>query len=105
MKRTIDYDPFTGIKTSHDYDHSSGKTLIFQEQDVERILKQNKADQLSGKNTNKGDYKHFARVPLTVLLEWKEKHGVDWNKAEDLPKIERLLSSNEYRFLRTADRI
>lgn len=105
MKRLIDHDSFTGVSTFHDFDHSSGKTIITESQDIKHILKQNKIDANSGKNHNKGDYKHIARIPLTVVMEWKTKHNLDINKPSDLPRIEKLLQSSEYKYLRTCDRI
>jgi len=101
----MDHDHFTGISTYHDYDHSSGKTYISQEQDVEKILKQNKAEALAGVNNSNKGYKKFASVPLTVLMDWKTKLGLDYNNPAHLPKIEKLLQSNEYQYLRCVDRI
>jgi hypothetical protein len=43
MKRLLDYDPATGLKTFHDYDEAEDKTFISYEQDVEPILDRNKA--------------------------------------------------------------
>lgn len=104
-KRLLDVDALTGIKTFHDYDHSTKKTIITEEQDVQSILKQNKIDANSGKNTNKGDYKHFARVPLVILEQWKKEHGVDWRNPDHSKKLEQLLMKSENKFLRTCDRI
>ena len=108
MKRLISHDTGTGIKTYHDYDHSSEKTYLTTEQDVESILKRNKELQNNTAYRQAGykqDMMHYATVPLTVLYEWKTKYNVDYTKTEDLPKIEKLLQSNEYKFLRVVDRI
>jgi hypothetical protein len=43
MKRLLDYDPATGLKTFHSYDEAEDKTFISYEQDVEPILDRNKA--------------------------------------------------------------
>jgi len=108
MKRLLSYDPVTGIRTFHEYDHSSKKTFIETTQDVEAILKRNK-DLQSMPEYRQGGYNqdlmHYATVPCTVLLEWKDKYNLDFNKKEDLPGIERLLQSNEYKYLRVVDRI
>jgi len=106
--RLLDYDPVTKTATWHYYDHSNRKTYLKQVQDCEDIIEYNKAKQNthnSSRYVDKGDYYHFARVPNTVLLEWKTKYNLDYNKKEDLPKIEKLLMSNEYKYLRTVDRI
>ena len=107
-KRLLDYDPVAKTATWHCYDHSNRKTYLNHVQDVEDIIEYNKAKQNTHNSSSfvdKGDYYHFARVPNTVLLEWKTKYNLDYAKKEDLPKIEKLLMSNEYRYLRTVDRI
>lgn len=107
-KKLLSYDPVTKTTEWHYYDHSNGKTYIKTEQDVKDILDINKRKQNSHNSSRfqkKGDYYHFASVPNTVLLDWKKKYYIDWNKKEDLPKIEKLLMSNEYKYLRTVDRI
>lgn len=104
----LDYDPVTKTTTWHYYDHSNGKTYLKYEQDCEDIVEYNKRKQNSHNSSrflDKGDYYHFATVPLTVLLDWKTKYNLDYARKEDLPKIERLLMSNEYKYLRTVDRI
>lgn len=107
-KRLIEYDPLTRTGTYHDYDHSSKKTIITTEQDVQAILESNKqmANDSSYKRQGiKDDWYHFARVPNNVLLEIMEKHHIDIFNKDDLPKFEKVLASNEYRYLRTVDRI
>lgn len=107
-KRLLSYDPVTKTSEWHYYDPSNRKTYIKQTQDVEGILNSNKRKQNSHNTSQfskKSNWYHFATVPNTVLLDWKQKHGIDWNKKEDLPKIEKLLQSNEYKYLRTVDRI
>ena len=108
MKRLLSYDPVTGIKTYHDYDHSSKKTYIETVQDVEPILKRNKELQNNTSYRQAGykqDMMHFATVPCSVLLQWREKYGIDYTNQDHLPRIEKLLMSNEYKYLRTVDRI
>lgn len=107
MGKIIDYDPYTRTKTVFE-GNGDGSFAIQQTQDVEQILRFNKACQNTPEIQSAGkkqEYMHFARVPNTVLLEWKTKYGIDWNKKEDLPRIEKLLMSNEYKYLRTVDKI
>ena len=107
MKKLINHDAFTGVNTYHEYDHSSGKTFITESQDVEQVLNYTKtlANDSSYKSKGiKNDWYHFATVPNTVIMEIKNKHGLDVFKKDDLPKIERLLQS-EYRKLLTVNRI
>lgn len=108
MKRLLDYDRFTGIKTYHEYDEASDKTVISTERDIQGIIDRNKrlANCPEYKRGGiKNDNYHFATVPNEVLHEWLVKYNVDWTKKEDLPKIEKLLNSRDYCHLRTVDRI
>lgn len=107
-KQILSYDPETRTTEYHYYDHSNRKTYFETVQDCEGIIEANKRKQNSHNTSmfqQKGDYYHFASVPNSVLLKWKNELGIDFNRKEDLPKIEKLLNSNEYRYLRTVDRI
>lgn len=107
MGKLISYDPYTKTKEVFEGD-GNGKFKIQTVQDCSSIIKFNKACQnepLLKQRGIKSDYYHFARVPNTVLMEWKTKYGIDWNKKEDLPRIEKLLSSPDYKYLRTVNRI
>lgn len=107
MGKLFDYDPYTGVKQVFEGD-GNGSFSIQQSQDCERIVRFNKACQNEGMLKKRGianDMYHIARVPNTVLLEWKQKYNIDWNRKEDLPRIEKLLSSPDYKYLRTVDKI
>lgn len=107
-KRLIDFDPLTGIKTWHEYDHSTKQTIITESQDVESILNFNKSlanDSDYKKKGIKEDWYHFATVPNLVMQQIMEKYHVNVFNKDDLPKIEKILSSNEFRYLRTVDKI
>ncbi len=108
MKRLVDTDSLTGIETWHEYDEASKKTYITQVQDVEPILERNRA--LANNDAYKrlgikSDWYHFATVPLTVVVEFKSKYGLDIFNEDDMPKIERLLQSSDYAYLRTVHKI
>ena len=107
-KELLEYDPVTKTATWHSYDHLTRKTHIKTVQDCADIVEYNKAKQNahnSSRFVKKGDYYHFARVPNTVLHDWMLKYNLDYNRKEDMPKIEKLLMSNEYKYLRTVDKI
>lgn len=107
-KRLLDYDKLTRTAVYHDYDHETKQTIITEVQDVEHYLERNKrlANDTDYKRKGiKNDWYHFASVPNGVMVEIMQKHNVDWRNDDDLPKIERILSSNEYRYLRTVDKI
>lgn len=109
-KRIIDYDPILRKTTYHDYDSATDTTYIIETQDVSHILERNK------RLRNDPDYKklgirediyHYASVPASILVEWKTKHGVDgYSKDEsEMRKVEKLLSSPDYAYLRVVNRI
>lgn len=105
-KRLLSYDPHTKTSTWHDYDHSTKKTYIIESQDVESYLKRNKLEQSLGiNNNNKQEYKKIASIPNSVIMKLKAEHGIDIFNKDDLPRLERLLMSSEYKYLRTCDRI
>jgi len=98
-KRLLDFDPFTGMKTFHEYDETEDKTYISYEQDVEPILDRNKAAQ--NENTGPmGDMVHVASIPSTIQLKWLVEHGVDILNKDHMPKVKRLLNDPEWRYLK-----
>jgi len=99
VKRLLDFDPVTGLKTFHDYDATEDKTFISYEQDVEPILERNKA--LQAENTGKmGDMVHVASIPCSIQLKWLIEHGVDITKPDHSDGVKRLLNSPDYRYLK-----
>lgn len=109
-KRLLSYDPLTKTTSWHDYDHSTKTTFITESQDVSAILKNNESLRNDGEYKRHGikeDLYHYARVPNSVIVEWKQKYGVDGfsTKEDDLKKIDKLLSSPDYKYLRTVNRI
>lgn len=106
-KRILDYDPLTKTKTIHHYDWQTDTTHIETVQDVSGILKRTKAlanDSSYKRQGIKSDWYHFATVPNVVLLELKTKYGLDYNNKDDLPKIEKVIST-DYKYLLTVDKI
>lgn len=78
-RRILDFDPLTGITTYFDYDHVDEKMHITEVQDVNAVL-----DSVTSLRNNddyskqgiKDDMWHYARLPLTILMEIETKHGV-----------------------------
>jgi len=99
-ERLLDYDPLTGLKTFHDFDESSDTTIIRYEQDVEPILDANKWDQNHADRKMGDGLVHVARVPVGIQLEWWVKHGVAMWDPNHRGRINRLLDSNEYMYLK-----
>ena len=103
MKKLLSQNADGSATVFHSQDN---KIYLETVQDVQPILERNKRLQREyAEKRQTGDYKHIACIPNTVLMEFKKKFNLDiWNK-DDLPKIEKLLKSNEYKYLRTVDRI
>jgi hypothetical protein len=99
VKRLLDYDPATGLKTFHDFDEAADKTIISYEQDVEPILDRNKAAQNDARGPM-GDMVHVASIPSSVQLKWLIEHGVDLTNKDHMPGVRRLLNSSEWRYLK-----
>jgi hypothetical protein len=99
MKRLLEYDPNTGLKTFHDYDETEDKTIVSYEQDVEPILERNKRLQNEASGSM-GDLCHVASIPSSIQLKWLVEHGVDITDRDHMPGVKRLLNSNEYRYLK-----
>jgi hypothetical protein len=78
-KRVLDYDPLTGVTTYFEYDALTDRMLLTDVQDVNPIL-----DEVTSLRNNdeyskrgiKDDMWHYARLPMTVLMEIESKHGV-----------------------------
>lgn len=99
-ERLLDFDPMTGLKTFHDYDETTETTIIRYEQDVEPILDANKWDQNHADRKMGDGLVHVARVPVGIQLEWFTKHGVCMWDQNHRGRVNRLLDSNEYKYLK-----
>lgn len=106
MKRLLEYDPVTKTKTWFEGDGYGG-FHIAQEQDVEGIINYCQALKNDSEYKKKGikeDWYHFATIPNTILHEILIKHNLDFNRKEDMPKIESVIQT-EYPKLMTVNRI
>ena len=100
----IDQDPFTGESVYYEFNRATQHAVITHEQNVGRIIDNNVDDQNNTWRTQKGikrDWWHYARVPNTVIVEWKQKHGVDFYDKTHRKKVFQLLNSPEYKLLKT----
>lgn len=109
MSKTLfSVDPAARTKTIHHFDEMTGVTHLETIQDVEPYLDRNKRLQNDASYKDRGkkmEFMHIATIPNNVIIMLKEKHGVDVFNKDDLPKLERLLSSREFMYLRTVDKI
>ncbi len=87
----------------HHYDDTTGTTVMQTLQDVEPIVKANRARMLSGHDgyTPSRDLQLVGRVPLDVAAELFKK-GINFTDPADAPKIAAKLDSPEWAAWRTA---
>jgi hypothetical protein len=98
MKRILDYDPLTGIKSV--YEGTTDGFMVHYEQDVEDIIETNKI-KANDAPDRMGEFVHAADIPITIQMEWMIKHGVDIYNPDHTPGILRLLNDPDYRYLKT----
>jgi hypothetical protein len=100
----IDTDPLTGESVWYEFDRATEQAVITHEQPVSNIIDNNVADTNDTWRTQEGikrDWWHYARVPNTVIIEWKQKYGVDFYNPADKKKVFQLLNSPDYKLLKT----
>ena len=83
----FDYDPLTGTAEYFDYDPMSGAAKVTAVQELTPLLDHNLALRNEGiKHKTGSPIRHYATVPLTVILEMK-KNGIDFYDKNDMPKV------------------
>ena len=103
-KRILDYDPFSRITRTFDYDESTDTAYVHSTQDVSLILDANKVlanDTEVTKRGIKNEWWHYATIPNIVIEKWLNEHGVDVYKKEHEKAVFRLLNQPEYKYLKT----
>ena len=103
MKQLFDYDPETGVREI--FVPTDDGFQIRTEQDCEPILDLNKAKRSMGKEYYAADPDMWkvAEIPIVVQMKWLCEHGVDIYNRDHWPAVKRLLNSNEWRYLKTAE--
>lgn len=72
-------------------------------QDTTAHLDQNKAMATHNDGYSPSrELRRAASIPAIVILEWREKYGVDLYNPDHMPAVKRLLNSSDYLYLRTA---
>jgi hypothetical protein len=107
-KQILDYDPFTGMTTTFEYDHATDETTIGREQDVSFLLDMNRAmanDEYISKEGIKNGWWHYAQIPNIVIEKWLNEHGVDLYNKDHQKAVFKLLNQPEYRYLKTTTKM
>lgn len=81
-----------------------GELLIGQHDDVGDLLEQNKRVLAEGGDgySQSREWRRAASIPLIVAEKWKQDLGVDVFNPDHTKKVQSLLNSNEWSYLRTA---
>lgn len=85
-------------------DTADGGLIIQRQQDVTAILEENKRLFNEGDGYNQDRHmKRAASIPMIIVEKWKAEFGIDATNADHWPAVKRLLNSNEWQYLRTAE--
>jgi len=104
MKRLLDHDPLTGVTQYHEYDPLTKRTTIETTQDVTPFLERNKILRYNEDYSRKGiknEWWHAATIPVVVQYKWLKDHGVDIFNKDHAQKVNQLLDSPEWGYLKT----
>ena len=104
-KRLLDFNPLSGEKVFFQYEQSTDRMTITHEQDVSQhldVAHYLATDDERDRKGRKKDWWHYAHVPNTVILEMKQKHGVDFFNRADEKRVFELLNT-EYKRLKTTN--
>ena len=104
MKLLLDFDPITGERVWFG-SSGDGKVTITHEQDIDDHLKRAHAQYVDEDLTRRGmkeDFWKYASLPNIVILEMKQKHGVDLHNKAHWPRIFKLLNTEYSRFKTTS---
>lgn len=104
----IDKNPLTGESVWYEFNHATEHAVVTHEQEVAKIIDNNIDDQNDTWRTQEGikrDWWHYARVPNTVIVEWKQKLGVDFYNPAHKKKVFELLNHPDYRMLKTTHKV
>ena len=99
-KRLIgsEYDPVTGFTTQY-WQHGT-KLTIRRLQDVEPMLKHNKAQFNDAPIRHRDGIEKVATIPNALIEKWMRERGFNWFKSTDAER-KKILNDPDYRHLRT----
>jgi len=108
LKRVLDYNPYTGITTTFDYDPVTEMTIIGRESDPTAYIEYGKDLQKNEDYSKEGIRKgwwHYGILPPIIIEKWKNEFGVDVFNKDHEKAVFRLLNQPEYRYLKTTTKM
>lgn len=72
------------IKSEYSYDEKTGLFVRVDTQDCDEVFKQNAIDREHNNKFAPVNHK-IASIPVVVLEDWKNKHGLDWMQVGSDP--------------------
>ena len=102
-KLVLDHNPLSGETIYFSFNDHDDQVVITHEQDVTSYLRDAHYMATDAQHTRDGishDMWHYAHVPNNIIIEMKQKHGVDFFDRNDAPKVFKLLN-DEYRQFKT----
>lgn len=101
----LDHDPITGEQVWFGFNDHENKVEVTHTQDVSNLLTIAHAHAVDDEVTKKGiknDLWKYATLPNIIIMEMKQKHGVDITDKNDWPKIIELINTEYSRFKTTS---
>ena len=105
-KRLLDFNPVTGERVWFEYTEHDDTMAITHEQDVEPALKIAHYRANDGSYSQKGikeDWWHYAKVPNTIILDMKNRFGVDFFDRNHSKRMFELLNT-EYKLFKMTEK-
>lgn len=102
----MDYDPFTGVETWHEYDHDDQKTRIYynftrDESATVDLCKAAAGDTSYTQQGIKQDWWHYAHIPNSLMLKWHVEEGIPLFDAEEYNKK---VNTPDYKWLKVTQK-
>ena len=102
-KRLLDINPLTGMAVSFEWNDAEGSLTIGHHQDPTNVIENNKwalLDIETHRKQAKKDWIHYAKIDEIVILEWKQKYGVDFYNPNHWKRVMQLLNDPDYKYLK-----
>lgn len=77
--KLLDHDPFTGVTSYFEKDHTTGKSIIKEVQDVEPLINKNKIE--AEAFDKRREWWKVGEIPLNLCYQWAVESGTKlWSK-------------------------